>query len=43
MFGPIGILLGPVAVSLFLTLLKMYRRDFAAPDAKPIAVAGEDA
>ncbi len=42
MFGPIGILLGPVIVSLFLTLLRMYRRDFAAPDAKPMAVAGED-
>lgn len=43
MFGPIGLLLGPVAVSLFLTLLRMYRRDFAAPNAKAISVAGEEA
>jgi predicted PurR-regulated permease PerM len=42
MFGPIGLLLGPLAVSLCLTLLKMYRRDFAASDAKPIPVAGEE-
>ena len=42
MFGAIGLLLGPVAVSLFLTLMKMYRRDFAAAHAKPVAVAGEE-
>ena len=43
MFGPIGLLLGPVAVSLFLTLIKMYRRDFAAARAKPVVAAGEEA
>ena len=42
-FGTIGLLLGPVAVSLFLTLIKMYRRDFAAARAKPVAAAGEEA
>src|SRR6185369_14473661 len=36
MFGPIGLLLGPLAVSLFLTLLKMYRRDFAASNGDPV-------
>ena len=42
MFGTIGLLLGPVAVSLFLTLIKMYRRDFAAARATPVAVAGAE-
>jgi predicted PurR-regulated permease PerM len=42
MFGPIGLLLGPVVVSLFLTLIKMHKRDFAAARAKPVAVVGEE-
>jgi predicted PurR-regulated permease PerM len=42
-FGAIGLLLGPVAVSLFLTLIRMYRRDFAAARTKPLAAAGEEA
>jgi predicted PurR-regulated permease PerM len=41
-FGTIGILLGPVAVSLFLALIKMYRRDFAANPAEPVAGGGEE-
>jgi predicted PurR-regulated permease PerM len=35
MFGTIGLLVGPLAVALFLALLKMYRRDFA--DNAPLA------
>ncbi len=35
-FGPIGLLLGPLVVSLALALLRMYRRDFTRPDAAPL-------
>jgi predicted PurR-regulated permease PerM len=42
MFGPIGLLLGPVVVSLFVTLIKMYRRDFAIAPATRVVVAGEE-
>jgi len=30
-FGAIGLIIGPLAVALFLTLVRMYRRDFGAP------------
>jgi predicted PurR-regulated permease PerM len=30
-FGAIGLVIGPLAVALFLTLVRIYRRDFAAP------------
>jgi len=33
-FGAIGLVTGPLAVALFLTLVRMYRRDFAAPVAE---------
>jgi predicted PurR-regulated permease PerM len=29
-FGMVGLVIGPLAVAIFLTLLRMYRRDFAA-------------
>jgi len=32
-FGMVGLLLGPLAVALFLALLRMYKRDFQARDA----------
>jgi predicted PurR-regulated permease PerM len=31
-FGGVGLLLGPLVVTLFLSLLRMYRRDFKPPD-----------
>jgi predicted PurR-regulated permease PerM len=31
-FGPIGLLIGPLVVSLFLALLRMYHRDFLGHD-----------
>jgi predicted PurR-regulated permease PerM len=34
-FGAIGLVIGPLAVAFFLTLVRMYRRDFAAPPAPP--------
>lgn len=30
-FGAIGLVIGPIVVALFLTLVRIYRRDFAAP------------
>jgi len=32
-FGPVGLLLGPLAVALFLALLRIYERDFRANSA----------
>lgn len=34
-FGTIGLLLGPLVVSLFLTLLRIYHRDFGSPEREP--------
>lgn len=34
-FGIMGLLLGPLAVSLFLALLRMYQRDFGSKEAEP--------
>jgi predicted PurR-regulated permease PerM len=33
-FGAVGLLIGPLAVSLFVTLLRMYQRDFVDDDAR---------
>ncbi|MGQ0506944.1 MAG: AI-2E family transporter [Myxococcaceae bacterium] len=33
-FGPIGLLVGPLAVALFIAVLRMYRRDYGEPTAK---------
>jgi predicted PurR-regulated permease PerM len=30
-FGPIGLIIGPLVVALFLALLRIYRRDFRVP------------
>ncbi len=32
-FGAVGLLLGPLVVSVFLALLRMYQRDFRPPRA----------
>jgi predicted PurR-regulated permease PerM len=42
-FGAIGLLIGPLVVSLFLALLRMYHRDFTPGDAHVPAVPGHPA
>jgi len=32
-FGPVGLVLGPLSISLLLAVLRIYQRDFAEPDA----------
>ncbi|HVK72327.1 MAG TPA: AI-2E family transporter [Kofleriaceae bacterium] len=39
-FGPIGLLLGPLLVSLFLALLRIYHRDYTPGDTRVPAVPG---
>lgn len=39
-FGAIGLLVGPLAVALFLALLRMYHRDYTPGDARVPAVPG---
>lgn len=39
-FGAIGLLLGPLAVSMFLALLSMYHRDFSPQKSNVVAVPG---
>jgi predicted PurR-regulated permease PerM len=34
-FGPIGLLLGPLCVAFFLAVLRIYERDFGRPSARP--------
>jgi predicted PurR-regulated permease PerM len=31
-FGPVGLVLGPLSVSLLLAVLRIYQRDFAEPE-----------
>ncbi|TMQ47199.1 MAG: AI-2E family transporter [Candidatus Eisenbacteria bacterium] len=38
-FGPVGLVLGPLSVSLLLAVLRIYQRDFAADDAAAVAAA----
>ena len=38
-FGPVGLMLGPLSVSLLLAVLRIYQRDFAADDAAAVAAA----
>ena len=40
MFGAIGLMIGPLAVSLFLTVLRMYHRDYTPGDSRVPAVPG---
>jgi hypothetical protein len=42
-FGPIGLLLGPLTVSLFLAMLRMYHRDYTPSDATVPAIPGHPA
>ncbi len=35
-FGAVGLLVGPLAVALFLALMRMYHRDFSAPVPQPV-------
>ncbi len=40
-FGPTGLLIGPLVMSAFLALMRMYRRDFSEPAAVPVTVDQE--
>jgi predicted PurR-regulated permease PerM len=34
-FGPIGLLLGPLSVAFFLAVLRIYERDYGRPSSRP--------
>ncbi len=40
-FGPVGLVLGPISVSLLLAVVRIYQRDFAAADAAAVTGAAQ--
>jgi predicted PurR-regulated permease PerM len=42
-FGAVGLLIGPLVMSAFLALMRMYKRDFSEPIPQPVVPAPEEA